>query len=171
MSLRRSLGDLEAQRTIQQPRSEAQDHNTQSAAVHSHKTRILKDGLPYPIDVREQVYYEESPPRSGKHESVSAHPEHPPQWPPERILFLLGILFFPFWILGAFWRWRDGFEPCECLRTGRFAHRFAAANAPRYSRGSAQMALSSHADDALCHHGRRSRRGSGFPRQLGASQV
>ncbi|KAI0353011.1 hypothetical protein OH77DRAFT_1427784 [Trametes cingulata] len=118
MSLRRSSDDLESQRTSRPSRSTAQGYDKQSAEENSRK-RALKDVPSYTVDVHEQVLYEESPPRSSKQESLRTDPEDPSQWPPERILFLAGLVFFPFWILGAFRKWRDGFEPFADLHKWR----------------------------------------------------
>ncbi|OJT13295.1 hypothetical protein TRAPUB_10061 [Trametes pubescens] len=58
-------------------------------------------------------------PQSGKQEHLSIGPEDPCKWPPERICFILGIMCFPLWVLGAFWRWREEFEPFADLHKWR----------------------------------------------------
>ncbi|GBE79954.1 hypothetical protein SCP_0211560 [Sparassis crispa] len=37
-------------------------------------------------------------------------PPDPSYSPPEKWLFLAGFLFFPLWIIGGFWRWREQYD-------------------------------------------------------------
>ncbi|KAL1946523.1 hypothetical protein VTO73DRAFT_14627 [Trametes versicolor] len=81
---------------------------------HGHKWR-----WPGSIDQFSTHLDRNGAPRIDKSEHMGMNPDDPCKWPPERICFILGIFCFPLWILGAFWQWRDGFEPFADLHKWR----------------------------------------------------
>ncbi|KAH9850758.1 hypothetical protein C2E23DRAFT_904833 [Lenzites betulinus] len=69
---------------------------------------------------RHPLMFERGPTsRTGKEKDMANGPQSYSRWPPERILLFSGIVFFPCWIMGGFWRWRDDFEPFADLQKWR----------------------------------------------------